>query len=249
MQSQNTRRQFLAAIPGALAALPVATTAIAMTGDSPIAPLVPTIAAAASENPRLLELAAEVDAKVAAYRAAVEAKAQARARAEQLCPSVPDELVVKHAHGLWPVADYEMDIEGKTITPTSRDFWRRRIVRADLVAAALAQSVDVRTTIARALRRIKPIADRYWSARQAGIDAAGLRGADDELRGSVWNLNQATCELRNVEPRGWQGALIYARAIVAIDEAAKLGPPGYGPSSGWLSDPLARAVLAAAAAA
>jgi hypothetical protein len=233
-----------------------ATVAVAMPAAAAFASPPPVSAAAAPENANLLALGQQIDPLLSVYRAAAERKREARAMAEALCPSLPDELVVKPKDRLrWAgCAEREIDVEGKSVWPpdyTGADGktyarFPREVLEGNLIKEAIARGnvyASRRTKRGKEVWKLIDISEKYEAGRKAAIERSGVLEAAHELRRSAVDIEMLAYELRKIEPATMIGTLIQARALVAHSEVELDSGGCVGRSGTVLGRELAASVL------
>jgi|SRR5712664_1618080 len=201
-----------------------------------------------SESPKLIALGEEIAPRLEKYRAAVQRRLVARATP---WPTVPSEIVLTTRKGrdLYDGCYApETDIEGKEVCPEPKNDRHslppRRLLKAGpLKEFVIKYNVRPRTKWGRELKKIIAVAEKYEEACETAIRASGINDAGRAVRNSAYDLQTLAWELKQVQPRTMAGALIYARAILAYDEAAADAYLGAGYASKILGQQMADAIV------
>jgi hypothetical protein len=203
----QSRRSFL--FRGATAAAAVAV------------PLAPAVALSAApklaELPEILQIGADLAAAERAFDAAFETKRQARALAEQLCPPIPEELIVAPWDRYWqldPTKRDEIDIEGKTVWPAGPKARPRQIVAASGLRIDV-QDHRPRTKLGKLARRLLKVAEEHEQGRENARQQSGLVEAEHAVSQAEVALQVVAFQADKAPAATLAGVTIKARAMLA----------------------------------
>ena len=209
-----------------------------------------------AEDPALLELGAQIDPLLNAWRSAAQRELEACATAENLSPPLPDELVRKPEDRITfaACAEDEKDVLGNVIWPPNyvgsdgKTYGRpaRQILKAALIEKAIERGTlngSRRTKLGKRVHRLIAIAKRYEAGRKAAIKRSGIEAAEDGARWASGDVLKLVCEMGKIDALTRGGVLIQARAFVSWCEVE----PGHGPRIVPLAHNLAVSMLRIAA--
>jgi hypothetical protein len=184
-------------------------------------PLAPALALAAApksaELPEILQIGADLDAAERAFDAAFEVKRQARALAEQLCPALPEELIVAPWDRYWtldPTKRDETDIEGETVWPADPKMRPRQIVQASGLRIDV-QDYGSRTKLGKLARRLLKLAEEYEQGRENARQQSGLIEAERASDQASSALMLIAYRADKAPAATLSGVTIKARAMLA----------------------------------
>lgn len=214
-----SRRGFLRA----LAAVPIA-------GAATAAPLLGAAAAipVPEENPELLARWQSLEEAERAFVAAIERHKAARERFDELCPPLPDEMVLKPRdfETLGLRGDPERDVDGKICYPPGKV--RYRIIAGSKQLREAWQLHDGRTRAGREIRRRLKVAEEYEAAVERARERSGIEAAQDDCYCAGIEVEKLAGAIAETEARTLRGILIKARAIQACARAASRCSGYYG---------------------
>jgi hypothetical protein len=206
-----------------------------------------------AEDPRILELGAKIDPLLQAYKSWTAREPEAYAIFQRLCPPVPDDLVTAHEKypSLRDCRVEEQDCRGfpEPTTYIGSDGKRyatppRRILDSKLLRIRIIKFDVGRTSkIGRETRRLARLAMSYERAKQDAISESDYANIENERRWAAGNLLNLAYDLRKLEPKTPLEIAIYARALVAFEEAESCAGRITGGSAQLLGSKIAAAIL------
>lgn len=185
------------------------------------------ITSAEAEAPELLALGRDLDRVEALFLEAKERKRAARSLCDQLCPTVPADLVLAptDSRALHALAERETDVEGKAIwpdplaregaTPLHRP--PRHILSAAKLRAEM-KFTDLRTRVGRDLKRRLALAEHHEAAVISAIEASGLRSAEAARYFAKADLEKVAFSIGDLSAGTLAGLRIKARALMACGQ-------------------------------
>ena len=237
----------------ATAATAIASPSIASALPSAEAGTKPAVQNLPAEDPRIIELGEKIDPLLRSYQYWAAREVEAYATYLRLRPPIPEELLTAHkqysfisdcraeesdCRGFKECETYIGD-DGREYANRPRHILKSKPLRIFIIERDLGRS----TKWERDIRRLARLAASYERAVQEALVESDYDNIENKQRSASYELEQLVYDLRELEPNTISGALIFARALTAFQEAESCAGKIIGGSAQLLGSKLAAAVL------